>query len=215
MRSRKMIYVALVLVALVSSMSACSRKRGEYAAPPVAASREAASNALVTLQALVTEKNYAALGFNSVEEVKRASLAAPLSVFEIGLDRLKGYQPGQDPDALLTPTSATIYPVTVDAQPRSSVTVVKKDSGYTAASFGQAQIAKGLVQFRGPNVEGTFAVHIPILSMYLIGSRMDKRLMLTPVVATRASLRVGVPVAAEVLLKEVLPLIQTYNGLPL
>ncbi len=214
MRSKQMIRATLGLSSLLI-MSACS-KGGESAAAPVAVSQEAASNALVTLQALVTEKNYQAMGFTSVDEVKRAALAAPLPVFEIGLDWLKGYQLGQDPNALLSPTTEAIYPVTVDGQPRSSVTVVKKESGYTASSFGKADIAKGLAQYRGRDVAGTFAVYIPIFSLYLVGSRVENRLMFTPVVpSTRVPVRVGVPVVAEEILKELLPLVKTYNGLPM
>jgi len=56
-------------------------------------------------------------------------------------------------------TSEVIYPVTVGGQPRSSVTVVKKNDGYTPSSFGNAEVARQLTRIRGDRMGDTFAVH--------------------------------------------------------
>ena len=177
MRSKHWIFIlgALILVA------GCAQKRGQSAPPAMGDAQQAASNAITTLQKLVTEQNYKTLGFSSVDEVKSAALAAPLPLFNMGLDRLKSYQAGQDANALLTASSETIYPVTAGGQVRSSVTVVKKESGYTTASFGNAEIVKGLSRYRSDNMPNAFAVRVPALSLYFLGNRIENRLMLTPV----------------------------------
>ncbi len=212
MRSKHWIFIlgALILVA------GCAQKRSTSAPPPVGDAQQAASNAITTLQKLVTEQNYKSLGFSSMDEVKSAALAAPLPMFNIGLDRLKSYQAGQDVNALLTASSETIYPVTVGGQVRSSVTVVKKESGYTTAGFGNAEIVKSLSRYRSDNMPNAFAVRVPALSLYFLGNRIENRLMLTPIAEdNRLPFRAGVAVPAEEVIKAIVPLAQAYNGLPM
>jgi hypothetical protein len=194
----------------------CSQERGSNAPPPTADAQQAASNALATLQKLVTEQNYKAMGFASPSEVKSATLAPPLAQYNIGIDRLKSYQVGQDVNALLTESSEAIYPVTVGGQVRSSVTVVKKGNGYTTASFGNATIVKELSRFREATAPQGFAVRIPAFGMYFLGNRMENRLMLTSVYEdSRLPFRVGEAMPAEEVLKVIVPLAQAYNGLPM
>jgi hypothetical protein len=207
-------WIAVIAATLLAA--GCAQQRGTNAPPPAGDAQQAASNALATLQKLVTEQNYKALGFTSPDEVKSATLAKPLAQYNIGLDRLKGYQAGQDANALLTTSSETIYPVTVGGQVRSSVTVVKKETGYTTASFGNATIVKGLSLYRGANTPDGFAVRIPVFGMYFLGSRVENRLMLTPISEdSRLPFRTGVAVPAEDVLKAIIPLAQAYNGLPM
>jgi len=212
MRSKHWVFIlgALMLAA------GCAQKRGASSPPPVGDAQQAASNAIATFQKLVTEQNYKTLGFSSLDEVKNAVLAAPLPMFDIGLDRLKSYQAGQDANALLIASPETIYPVTVGGQVRSSVTVIKKESGYTTAGFGKAEIVKGLSRYRSDNMPNAFAVRVPALSLYFLGNRVDNRLMLTPISEdSRVPFRVGVAVPAEEVVKAIVPLAQSYNGLPM
>jgi hypothetical protein len=213
MRSQRRIAVIAAALLLVAG---CAQHRGENAPPQTGDAQQAAANALATLKKLVTGQNYKALGFSSPDEVKSATLASPLPVYNIALDRLKGYRPGQDENALLTASSETIYPVTADGQVRSSVTMVKKETGYTTASFGNAAIVKALSRYRGANTPDAFAVRIPAFSMYFLGNRVGNRLTLTPVSEdSRLPFRVGVAVPAGEVLKAIVPLAQAYNGLPM
>ena len=205
-----------VVITAALLAAGCSQQRGSNAPPPTADAQQAASNALTTLQKLVTEQNYKALGFTSPTEVKSAVLGQPMEQYNIGIDRLKSYQAGQDVNALLTASSETIYPVTVGGQVRSSVTVVKKEGGYTAASFGNATIVKELSRYREANATQGFAVRIPAFGMYFLGNRVENRLMLTPVYEDRRlPFRAGEAMPAEEVLKVVVPLAQVYNGLPM
>ncbi|MGI8990070.1 MAG: hypothetical protein ACR2I2_10870 [Bryobacteraceae bacterium] len=209
-------YAIPIVTAAVLLASGCAQQRGGGVQPPTGDAQQAATNALATLRKLVSEQNYKTLGFASPGEVKTAALAPPLTIYNIGLDRLKSYQAGQDVNALLAPSSEIIYPVTADGQIRSSVTVVKKDNGFTTASFGNAEIVKGLSRNRGANSPDAFAVRIPAFSMYFLGNRVANRLMLTPVSEdSRLPFRMGVAVPAEDVLKAILPLARDYNGLPM
>lgn len=205
-----------VIAAALLVAGGCERHRGENAPPAAGDTQQAASNGLATLQKLVTAQNYKGLGFTSPGEVKSAALAPPLALYNIGLDRLKSYQAGQDPNTLLTPSSETIYPVTVGGQVRSSLTVVKKETGYTAAGFGNADIVQGLARYRTANTPDAFAVRIPAFSLYFLGNRAENRLMFTPVTEdNRFPFRIGVTLPAEDVLKAIAPAAQTYNGLPM
>lgn len=208
-------WIPMIAASLLVAVG-CAQHGGENAPPQTGDAQQAASNALATLQKLVTAENYKGLGFGSADEVKSATLAPPLTLYNIGLDRLKSYQDGQDANALLAVSSETIYPVTAGGQVRSSVTVVKKETGYTTASFGNAEVVKALSRYRGANAPNGFAVRIPAFSMYFLGNRVENRLTLTPVFEdTRLPFRIGVAVPAEDVLKALVPLAQAYNGLPM
>jgi hypothetical protein len=212
MRSRYLILTAVALLLIVG----CAGKRDENAPPSVPDIQQAASNALVTMQKIVTKQNYKALGFDSRDEVKTAALAPALPMYNIGLDRLRSYKSGQDANAFLTPSSETIYPVTVAGQVRSSLTIVKKGSGYTTASFGNAEVVKALSRYRRENLSNAFAVRVPALNLYFLGNRIENRLMLTLATEdTRLPFRVGVAVPADEVLKAIVPLARSYNGLPI
>ena len=53
------------------------------------------------------------------------------------------------------------------------------------------------------------------LSFYFLGNRIDNRLTLTPIAEdSRLPFRAGAAVPAEDVLKSIVPLAQSYNGLP-
>jgi hypothetical protein len=182
--------------------------------PPSQQPREAAANGLATLQKLVTAQNYQAMGFESMDEVKSAALGQPLAVFSIGLSQLREYHSGVDANSLLGASPDAIYPVMVNGQTRSSVTITKSDSGYMPSSFGNAAIVKGLSQYR--QAADSFVVRIPALNMYYLGNRVDNRLMLTSItVDTRLKLEPGKAVPADEVLSQLVPIAAAYNGLPM
>ena len=169
------------------------------------------------LQKLVNDQNYRAMGFDSLDEVKQAQLGQPLDVFNIGLDQLKSYQTGANATGLLSKTAETIYPVTVSGQVKSSVTIVQKEGGYHPSSFGNAEIIKSLSRYRrGDLAANDFVVRVPALNMYFLGRKVEDRLFLTPVVEDpRLKLRPGEAVPAEIVLQDLVPLANAYNGEPI
>jgi hypothetical protein len=194
-------------------MTGCS-KHPSAPKPPAQQPQEAAQNAIGVLQKFVNEQNYKSLGFDSLDEVKRAQLAAPMQVYNIGLDKLKGYQAGQDPNTLLASSAETIYPVTVDGRVKTGVTIVHKEQGYEPASFGNADIVKRLASNR--QNENEFAVRIPAFNMYFVGRRVEDRLVLVPIVNDpRLKVEAGQAVPIEVVLDQLKPYVNSYNGLPM
>jgi len=185
--------------------------------PPLTSqASEAAMGALGVLRQLVTPQNFRSMGFDSPDEVSRAQLGAPLAVSNIGLDQLKQYKPGSDPAALLTTTAETVYPVVVDGNVKSSLTIVKKDGGYAASAFGNADVAKRLGRYRQNAGAEAFIVRVPALNFYFVGQRTPAGLTLTPIVSDpRLRLPEGQPAPANQVLMQLVPVAQAYNGLPM
>ena len=157
------------------------------------------------------------MGFDSVEEVKQAQLGQSFAVSNIGLDQLKSYRTGANANSLLSNSSETIYPVTVRGQVKSSVTIVQKEGGYQPSSFGNAEIVKSLSRYRqGENPASDFVVRVLALNMYFLGRHVEDRLFLTPVIDDpRLKLRPGESVPAEIVLEQLVPLANAYNGEPM
>jgi hypothetical protein len=206
----------LLICGLLLSMVGC-QKSAEAPKPPSSQPQEAATAAIGVLQKLVNDQNYRGLGFDSLDQVKQAQLGPPFAVFDIGLDQLKAYKPGTDPNTLLTPSTKAIYPVTVDGQVKSSVAVSHQESGYKASSFGNAEIVKSLSRYRQTQTgSGDFVVRVPALNMYYLGRRVENRLLLIAIIDDpRLKLKPGEALSAETVLEQLAPLANAYNGLPL
>jgi len=173
----------------------------------------AAQSGIAVLRQLVTDQNFRDMGFDSRDQVDHAQIDQPWSLFNIGLDQLKTYQAGTNADALLQPSADTIFPVSVSGQVKSSVTVTHGDKGFTPSSFGSAPIVKELAKYRQ---SGAFVVRVPALSMYFVGTRVDGRLMLTPIIADpRLKAEVGVATPAQQIIEQLVPIANGYNGLPM
>lgn len=206
----------LLTCGLLLFMMGC-QKSNEPPKSPSSQPQEAATTAIGVLQKMVTEKNFHALGFDSADQVKQAQLGEPLSIYDVGLDQLKTYKTGTDPNTLLVQSSRTLYPVTVNGQVKSSVTISHKESGYQASSFGNAEIIKSLSRYRQAQAaSGDFVVRIPAFNMYYLARRVEKRLVLVPIIDDpRLKLKPGEAVSAETVLDQLVPLANAYNGLPM
>lgn len=210
MRTTYGVMIGLIIVAVGCAQS--SQTVASQAAVPLA--QDAARGGIAVLRQLVTDQNYREMGFDSLDEVGRAETGEPWSMFNIGLDQLKKYQPNTDVNALLAPSADTIFPVTVNGQIKSSITVTRAEGGYKASGFGNAPIVKELAKYR--QAAGSFVVRVPALSSYYVGARVDGRLMLTPIINDdRLKLQTGVAVPAERVVEQLVPIANTYNGQPL
>lgn len=204
---------AFSLTLCVFLMMGCSPHKATPK-PPAQQPQEAATNAIDVLQKLVNEQNYKSLGFQSLDEVKQAQLGQPMEVYNLGLDKLKSYQAGEDPSSMLTPSSETIYPVAVGGTVRTGVTIVHKEQGYEPSSFGNADIVKRLSSYR--QNPGDFAVRIPAFNMYFVGRHVETRVVLVPIVSDpRLKVQVGEATPLEVVVDQLRPYVDAYNGLPM
>src|SRR5262245_45703035 len=98
-----------------------------------------ANEGLGVLPQLVNSDSYVGLGFHWVNEAGMARLKDPKAPFVmhiVSLDHLRAYSPDNDPAKLLIKTGEVIFPVEVDGQVRSSITVAKVKRRWPASVFG-------------------------------------------------------------------------------
>jgi hypothetical protein len=210
---------------LVVMSFGCAEKTQPAPETPARQPQEAATRALETLQKMITPQNFKAMGFESLDEVKAAALGEPLALFYVRLDQLREFQPGTDPNTLLTDVGQMIYPVTVREQTRSSIVVAKTEETWKAVRFGGPNLIKAVAEVRkgsppsttaAPAVSASFLVEVPALKVYFLGSRSDQRLTLTPLLDDpTVKFKAGVPMPAEEALGALVPIAKAYNGLPI
>jgi len=182
--------------------------------PPSGSSDAAARDALKDLQDLATAKNYADLGFDSLEQVRQAQLGQPMEMYDIGLDAIRSYKPGMKIDGLWTKSSETIYPVTVHGAVKSSVTVVQDGQGYEPSGMGGAPIVKELSRYR--QAASDSVVSVPGLNLTFLGRRSGGDVLLTLIFPAQdlPTLPPGRPTPAGDVLQLLVPLAKGHSGLP-
>lgn len=189
---------------------------------PLEEIQKVASEALVTFNELVTKENYTVMGFESLSEVRAASLGEHLRVFMVRLDQLQKYQPGSDSNEILSGGDIVIYPVTVEEQVRSSIVVAKAKERWNATSFGGSNQVKMLTKVRKADSDSTglpissyFVVQVPSLNLYFIAHRADEVLMLTPLLDDPSyGFKAGFTMPADKVFEAILPAAKRHDGLP-
>ena len=153
------------------------------------------ATALSTFRALVKQqKNYREMGFESLDEIDRATLGDPLAVFFVRLDELGKYADGQDPGPLLHRRTQVMFPVLVGEAVRSSLTLGSGAKVWQPVAFGGPNKIRLLASTRAASSRNTkltlaeyFAVEIPGLKLVFLGHRSPTGvLMLTPVLDNAA-----------------------------
>jgi hypothetical protein len=177
---------------------------------------------LPAFRALITDKNYRAMGFESPAEAGEVKLGVPLRVFMVELSRLQRFHAGDNPDGLMTPLDRVIYPVAVNDQTRSSMVISKGKEGWELAELGSSEPVKSLTRLRRGNADSTglplgsfFAVMIPALNLEFLGYNVNTTTMLIPLFDDATyGFRSGFPVPAAKVFDAVLPAAKGHNGLP-
>jgi len=81
------------------------------------------------------------LGFTSAKEMRRSQLGVPLLLYRVPIDRLKGFRATDSLINLLFNTETMMYPLLVDGQARSMITVGRSSSWKrwrpTGAGYGE------------------------------------------------------------------------------
>ena len=200
---------------LLLLMVAC--RGGETPKPPSSQPQQAATDALGVLQKLVNDQNYRAMGFDSVDEVKQAQLGQPLATFNIGLDQLKGYQTGANANSVLNPEFRNDLPGHGEWSSEVLSHRGPESTRVYALQLRECRNRQGLSRYRtGDNAANDFVVRVPALNMYFLAKRVENRLFLTPIVDDpRLKLKVGEEVPAEIVLEQLVPIANAYNGLPM
>lgn len=213
-----------VLVSLVAVTGASAQGNMEADARRDAAeTKDVATRALATFQEMSKRSDLKSMGVQSAEEMANAALGEPLSVFMVGLEDLRGYQAGSDPNRLLKPIGKVIYPVTAGSEVRSSIVLQKGKEGWKASNFGGTNFARLITSARDRTATATslppaafFVVQVPALNAYFIGFRQSDKLMLSAVIDDpKLNLKAGTPMPAEQVFGDLVSVAQKYNGLPL
>ncbi len=226
----RLITLCVALLAL-SLVQGCARSSGSQNtsnqggnSQTFADAQTAATQALATFRKLVNGENYKELGFDSPDQISKASLGSPMRVFAVKVDQLREYRSGSDANALLGETPQMYFPVTVEGQAHASVVVEQADGKWKSVSFGNAGLARQIASVRKTNASSETAsrpadiiVQIPALGVYFLGSRSaDNKVLLTSLAANSSlGLQAGSTEPAEAVFARLAPFAKSYNGLPM
>jgi len=195
------------------------KSAGKQQKPPktFADAQAAATESLSTFRQLVNAQNYKELGFESPEEVANATLGEPIHVLVVSLNQLRQYEPGSDPNRLLTDFNQIHYPVVVGDQVRSAILVDQVNGKWKAGTFGATNLAKLIATARKgtqtSNPSQDVVVEVPSLGLYFLGHRTeDSKLTLTPLTDYAVfGLRAGGAMPAEEVLAALVPAAKSLN----
>ncbi len=139
----------------------------------------AAIDALSKLRQLLTaSENFREMGFDNLEQVDRASLSEPATVYAVGLDQLRNYTVGSNPQDLLIDTKRMVFPVVADGNGRTLITVEQKEGKWQLVSFGDQRVAANMVRVRqdkssgpgGLSTSNYFVVQVKALFLTFLGN---------------------------------------------
>ena len=178
--------------------------------------------ALKTFELLVNNDNFKSMGFKSADEIKSAKLGEYLQVYLVRLDMLKKYQPDTDPIKLLRVGNQVIYPILIDNEVRSSITLNRVDKKWNVTSFGNSNkiklIEKGRkteANYSKLTLDSYFVVKIPAFNMFFIGYSIEEKLMLTPLFDdTNLGLKAYESKTAGEIFETLIPYAKEHDGLP-
>lgn len=108
--------------------------------PP--AVEQAASEGLPVLLQAVPEKILSQFYFSGPEEIDQASLGTPFQVFTIDPQEILHYQEGTAIEAIVSATDHWFFPVTVDGQVRTLLTVAKMGDTWQAVTIGASGLGR-------------------------------------------------------------------------
>jgi hypothetical protein len=212
----------LLLSLFIALLLPAAQARAQGAVAPFSETLPVAQKALKTFSRLVTKENYKRMGFEDPEEVRMATLGAPLQDFIVRLDKLKNYAPGGRLDELLKATDQVIYPVLVKDQVRSSITISKTGESWKAVSFGGPNFIKLISGTLAENTKTTRldssayqVIRVPSLNLFFLGFRLNNELIFVPVTDNaRLKFKAGAGMKAENVFSALLPEAKAHNGLP-
>jgi hypothetical protein len=214
--------IAAALLVSVGGLCGCAQATDNRQASPDEGQQkqestvdEAGRAGLATLKDLAAGNDFRMLGLASASEAESATLGQKYEVFTIGLSPLREYRAGTNASGLLTASPDTVFPVVVNGQVRSSMTVTRTDRGFVASEIGGAgsMLATARAAERTP---GDFLVRVPALGLQFVGRRVDDRVMLrltTP--DPRLKIQPGTELPAETVLEQLAPVARAYNGEPM
>ncbi|MGH9794738.1 MAG: hypothetical protein ACRD5G_08200 [Candidatus Acidiferrales bacterium] len=212
----------LAVLALTLGVVAAEQTVQRTKPSDVESATTAAQKGLQNFAALVTKDNFEAMGFDNPEQVRTATLGAPVEQYVIGLDDVLRFKSASDLPQMVRSAERVTFPVVVNGRSRSAVTVRRQNNRWEPESFGAPRYIQMLTEVRErlaaekqrPAGE-FFEVRIPALNLTFLGHAQDARLFLALVHdAPGLALKRGVLSSAEDVMKVIEPLAREHNRLP-
>ena len=177
--------------------------------PPPVASQAASQGKKSFARLGKNDKLAQELGFLSATEAadSKTALRLPFPIVRLRVDLLRNFPPDADPTTIVLFGGEFIYPVTVDDQVRSSLTVTRIRSGsqtdptWRTTEWGAPGLIRLLDKARKTTgvSSSSFALAIPELSRYFLGNMVGGKFWIIPLHSEpKLGLEEGVPVPAEV-----------------
>jgi hypothetical protein len=214
--------IALLLATLAASTFAQQSKIQMLRAPIDKQAFQMGAQSLNAFQSVVTERNFQQMGFLNLSEVKNARLGVPLPVFMVQLDDLRAYRSGIDPRKLLRDLDKVVFPVLVNGEVRSSVTVERRNDRWQASSFGAPRLARAFESARQANASANnlsplayAMVHVAALNRHYLAHRSGDQLLLTTIIDDPVlRLRSGRTLSAGQVFLALVPIARKHDGQP-
>lgn len=181
-------------------------------------SQKTAEAGLGTLQKLITENTARRMGFDTPDQVSDARIGPAIADYMIGLESLRGFQPGQDSGDLIQSTGVVHYLVEAADATRCSITVQRTENGWRAVSFGSPLLSRALASaLKSAEVDPaeSFMLRIPAFNLTFLAFRGEGGLMLTAVQTGGSyGLEEGSTAPADEVLARLQPEAERHDGLP-
>lgn len=212
------IYILILLcVAMLVPLASGADEPGD-----LKLSKDVAVKSLPDFSELVRKQgNFREMGFESADEVQKATVGAPLKIYIVRLDQLRKYEQGTKPESLLSDSRHYLYLLQVNNAVRSAVTVAETREGWKAVSFGKPTYARTVSKMRGTSADSPgatadlYVVQIPSFNLSFVGSRGEQGIMLTPVADDATfGFKAGAPMTADKVFEAVAPAARKHDGLP-
>jgi hypothetical protein len=210
-----------LLLSLAAADAAAQAPLARASAETLEGARRAARDALGTFAQLVTPRNARDMGFEKPEEVRSATVGAPLPEYQIRLDELQGYAAGTNPGRLLHESGLYLFPVLVGEQVRSSLSIQHERGAFKAVAFGAPAFMRRAsdVVARIPDAAERRAqavlVRVPALNVFFVAYQDGEKLLFASVLDDpRFDLKAGEPLPAEKVLERLVPAAKEHKGLP-
>jgi hypothetical protein len=181
-----------------------------------------AQQKLGNFKTTLNERNIRNFGFNSMDDLRNASLSSPpFQLVMIPLDQLRNYNGSAVTNSMFIFPAKHIYPVINVTNQRAVNAMVVEYSGtnpkWKIVSMGKSkQMAATVYALYKSNPMPYFIATIPFLNLDFISYRSGNRIMMIPVVSdTQNKLEAGNAVPAERIFATYAAVARRYNGLPM
>jgi hypothetical protein len=191
--------------------------------PNLEALHKAALKGIDQYRLMVNVDNLKALGLDQPADATRTELGTPSKDYFVRLDKLKNYKGGDDPEKLLSDTGRVHYPVVLDNEIRSTITIAQYEGEWKVASIGAPNrsekrsiaLKESASRLNKPG-EDHFTVRVPALNVeFEAVFDSSNRLQLTPILDfPEWGLKAGVPEPASDVFLRLVTAAKDHDGLP-